>query len=354
MRQRDGEMNGSRKESLKVAAVAILTVLSLVLYYLIYYVWESDIPFRFVYFLPGILACLFWGRKGIILTIFMAVALLILLQLSPLKTAIWDDFIGSAVILFAAVLIAELSERRRHLIGTLEAKVEERTQELSERNSDLEAYAHVVSHDLKGPLSAVISASDTIDELMKNCDDEKVANQVTEVASIILRSSLSAIDLINDLLGLAKAGQAPKKISNVEVKAQVQKVLEERSSLIEARGIKVITDDDLGTVWADPTHIYQLFTNLIGNAIEYDDNPNPEIRITHRKEDGAHHYRVRDNGPGIPAGEAEEIFLPLYRGRNGGTGLGLAIVKRIVEIYHGDVGVTSNGGACFDLTLKDF
>jgi two-component system, chemotaxis family, sensor kinase Cph1 len=191
--------------------------------------------------------------------------------------------------------------------------------------------------------------------LMNKCRDEKAAEQVKEVADIILRSSFGAVDLINNLLGLAKAGQAPKNVSMVNVRESVERVLEEKTALIKAEKIKVILDDDLGRIVADPTHIYQLFTNLIGNAIEYNDNPDPEIGISYEKgNDGTHIYRVWDNGPGISPDDADKVFQPLYSGRGGGTGIGLATVKKIVDIYAGDIGVHNHDGACFKFTLKDF
>ncbi len=227
-------------------------------------------------------------------------------------------------------------------------------EELERINKELEAYASIVSHDLRGPITVVTSASGTIGKLMAKCRDKQVVDQVMEVADIIKRSSFRAESLVENLLSLARAGQAPSKVSEIAVRETVERVLEEKSALIEKKRVKQIVDDDLGSIVADPTHIYQLFTNVIGNAIAYNDNPDPEIRITHKEEDGGHHYQVRDNGSGIPPDDAEKIFLPLYRGKGGDTGIGLAIVKKIVNIYGGDIKVYNDGGACFDFIIKDF
>lgn len=199
----------------------------------------------------------------------------------------------------------------------------------------------------------VMSASGTLNELMRDCRDEEAADQVREVASIILRSCLSAIGLISNLLGLARAGQVPGEVSEVDVRKKVEGVLKEKEAHIKRKETRVIVDDDLGHIMADPTHIYQIFSNLIGNAVEYNDNPEPEVIIAYEKVDGAHGYRVRDNGSGISPHDAEKVFLPLYRGKFGGTGLGLAIVKRIVEVYGGAIRAYNDGGTCFEFTLKD-
>ncbi len=242
----------------------------------------------------------------------------------------------------AMALVADITERKRA------------EEELERINNELEAYASIVSHDLRGPIAVVTSASSTIGELMARCHDKQAVGQVMEVADMIKKSSLSAQALIDNLLNLARAGQAPSKVSEVAIRETVQKALEEKAVPIEEKKIKVTADDDLGRIMADPTHIYQLFSNVIGNAIAYNDNPYPEIRITYQKEDGVHRYRVRDNGSGIPPDDAEKVFLPLYRGKEGDTGLGLAIVKKIVNIYGGDIKVYKDSGACFEFTIKDF
>jgi PAS domain S-box-containing protein len=234
-------------------------------------------------------------------------------------------------------------------------ELREAQRELEALNQELEAYAHAVSHDLRGPIAVIISAAGTLGELMKKCDDEKAAEQVGEVASIILRSSLSAVDLINGLLGLAKAGQSPRKVARVDVRESVERVLQEKAPRIEAKGARVVLDGDLGKVVADPLHIYQLFSNLIGNAIEHNDNPRPEIRVSgEHGGDGMHRYCVWDNGPGISPEEAEKIFQPLYSGKEGGTGIGLATVKKIVNVYGGEVKAYNLNGACIEFTLRDY
>jgi signal transduction histidine kinase len=154
-------------------------------------------------------------------------------------------------------------------------------------NRELEGYAHVVSHDLRGPISVIQSASATLDELIERCRDHEAADQAKEVAAII-------------------------------------------------------------------THIYQLFSNLVGNALQYNDSPEPELRITyHREGDGRHRYRVADNGPGIPAEDLERIFDPLFKGKGGGTGIGLSIARKIASIYGGGIKAYDDGGARFEFTLRD-
>lgn len=106
---------------------------------------------------------------------------------------------------------------------------------------------------------------------------------------------------------------------------------------------------------AGRTHLYQLFSNLIGNSLEYNTAPTPSIYIEYlgEKADGIHTYRVQDNGPGLPTELIDNIFDPFVRCEDGKSGLGLAIVHRIVTTYHGYIMAYNDHGAVFEFALKD-
>jgi len=253
-----------------------------------------------------------------------------------------------------------LVDRKAHLLGKLVTlhdvtKRREAQEELKRINAELDGYAHTVSHDLKGPLAALHLASESIEKLLSLPETEDRNENIVKLAEIIVRNTRKSEELTNSLLTLAEAGQRPAGVSDVDVGKIVKRVLEERRGEIEKSGMRT-EYRNLGRVRADPTHIYQLFANLVGNAIKHNssDEPTLAIRLVESKGD-LHTYRVCDNGPGVPPGDLNRIFDPFYTAGGGvGTGIGLATVARIVKVYGGEVRAYNDNGACFEFSLHDY
>ncbi|MBU1671665.1 MAG: PAS domain S-box protein [Actinobacteria bacterium] len=238
-------------------------------------------------------------------------------------------------------IVRDITERRRG------------EQALQCVNAELEGFAHTVSHDLKGPISGIALAADTLEVLLENRTDEAM-DEVGQVSRMIGEAAGRATALIDDLLSLAEAGNVPREVEEVDVSVVVGRVLEERAGDIRERGLEVKADDDLGRLMASPTHVYQLFGNLVGNVLAHNtaESPSMEISRTAGPEGGGYTYLVRDNGPGIPAGLLDKVFMPFARGEDGSTGIGLTIVERIVSLYGGTIRVYNDGGACFEFSLR--
>jgi signal transduction histidine kinase len=108
-----------------------------------------------------------------------------------------------------------------------------------------------------------------------------------------------------------------------------------------------------------PILLTQILTNLVSNAIKYNDKEKPKVSLSFSFEDAAYLINVTDNGPGIPADQFEKIFEPFViqaakdRFGNKGHGLGLASVKKAIMALGGSIKVTSipNEGTTFHITL---
>ena len=230
-----------------------------------------------------------------------------------------------------------------------------RDKELERVNAELRGYAHTVSHDLKNPIHEVSFSCHTLDMLMDREDTEENRGYIAQVLEVMKHGLDRANDLIEGILALAESGQVPQDVAPVDVGAKLDEVLSERAMEMEMRGIKVVRDEDLGVVQASPTHIYQVFSNLIKNAFEHCDNDWPVVEVRAVGESGgSHRYLVRDNGSGIPPEIMDTIFVPFSRGDSGQTGIGLSIVERITRVYAGDIKAYNDSGACFEFSLRDF
>ena len=120
----------------------------------------------------------------------------------------------------------------------------------------------------------------------------------------------------------------------------LQKTLEESGGQV--------THDPLPTVPGDETQLWQVFQNLVGNALKFHGSEPPRVHVSAQEIKGEWRFLVRDNGIGIDPQHAERIFLLFQRlhtrAEFPGTGMGLAITKKIVERHGGRIWVESEPG----------
>lgn len=255
-----------------------------------------------------------------------------------------DDHQGNA--LYIAATAIDMTDQKRA------------EQELLRLNRELEGYARTVSHDLRAPLTSIKLAGDTLARVWEKRDMvEDVDAEVRRIAEVIRLSAGQAEDLIRDLLTLAMSGDEPEDVVEVDVTQAVRGIIEEQEPLMLKTGAAVEVEGDLGTVRANPVHVYQLFSNFISNAIKHNDKPDPKVRVRYAGADsGLHTWTVEDNGPGIAPEAMDGLFLPFVKGNKGFTGIGLAIVDRIIKLYGGSVKVSSapsGDGTTFEFSMRD-
>jgi len=241
-------------------------------------------------------------------------------------------------------IVTDITERKR---------VEE---ELQRINLELDGYAHTVSHDIKGPLATIALAGEVVDMLLREGVPDDMIEQMETVLEAIRNSTNKAQRLTDDLLELAQAGQRPDAVEPVDVSRIVSTVLEDWAGQIEERLVKVEVDEDLGVISANATQVYQVFSNLIRNAIRHNENEKPKVWVT-RADPGngrPSRYTVRDNGAGIPEEDLKKVFVPFFKGDAGDTGIGLSTVKKLINLYGGEIKAYNDGGAVFEFTMPDW
>ena len=205
---------------------------------------------------------------------------------------------------------------------------------------ELESFAGVVAHDLKNPLTGVISWAEILDEQL---DEATIVSPHDLRASVSrIRSSADRMDhLISDLLAYTHAQSAELALEPVSLDAMVDQVAWDLRETHRAE-IPVVEHVPLGRVMADQTLVRQLLTNLIGNAVKYvAPGVIPHIVIGSAPMEDMLEVWVTDNGLGIPDRDLGRIFDTFFRVSSTlnypGTGLGLAICARTVERHGGRI-----------------
>ena len=231
----------------------------------------------------------------------------------------------------------------------------EAEEELRKTNEELKNFAHVVSHDLKTP---IISIQGLSARLLKKCP-EQLGEKCRRYASHIQASARRMEVLVSDLLTLSTVGRVVSSFADVSSQDLVKKVAEGLGAILKGKGIELKVKETLPVIRADEERIYQVFENLIVNAIKYmGDVENPKIEVGYKDKGAFHQFYVRDNGIGIDPKHCGKIFEMFYRIKEikdeEGTGLGLAIVERIVNGHGGRVWAESERGkgAIFYFTLS--
>lgn len=219
-------------------------------------------------------------------------------------------------------------------------------EDLARKNAELEHYVHAVSHDLRSPLVALLGFS----RLLREDYADSLGDQGRHYLGRIEEAGRTMEALIHDLLELSRIGRGRLARSWVEPREVLLQLQSELKTRLEAVGASLRIPESPPPVLSDRTRLYQVFSNLVGNALEHMgpcSEPTIEIEVT--EEAGGHELCVRDNGRGIPREDHERIFeifqsLCPERGQGAGTGIGLAIVKKIAETHGGRVRIESEPG----------
>jgi signal transduction histidine kinase len=226
---------------------------------------------------------------------------------------------------------------------------------LARRNDELERCVTTLAHDLRSPLVALLGFS----RLLRQDYGERLDETGAHFIDRIEQAGRTMEALIHDLLELSRIGRPGERPAMVDARAVLVQLAAELKARLDLSGITLEIPEDPPLVYCDRTRLYQVFSNLIGNAIEHmGDAGDPRIVVEVEEETDAHRLTVRDFGRGVAAEHHQkifEVFHSLERRREGrrGTGMGLAIVRKIAETHGGRAWVESEPGrgAAFHVTL---
>jgi PAS domain S-box-containing protein len=252
------------------------------------------------------------------------------IMLSPLESA-------EGILVTAA--IRDITARK-----AAEANLLEKVDELKRSNEELGQFAYIASHDLQEPLRMVASYTQLLSRRYKG----KLDADADEFISFAVDGAARMQRLIQDLLAFSRVGTKGKELLITSSEEAFQQALINLRGAVKDSGAQV-THDPLPMVAADEMQLVQLFQNLIGNAIKYQNPGVPRIHVSAARDGGKKWiFSVKDNGLGIHPQYFDRIFGMFQRLHKReefeGTGIGLAICKKIVERHGGVISVESQPG----------
>ncbi|TRX57696.1 GHKL domain-containing protein [Fulvivirga sp. M361] len=254
------------------------------------------------------------------------------------------------------ILQKKINAQLGKAIDTKDLELEHKNEELEQlvadlqsANSDLKAFAYSISHDLKTPLRGISSMATFIDQDFGNDMAPKAKEYLT-----ILQARVKKMEtLFNGILEYSKSTTTEQVKSYINLNTLLRTVDE---VIDRPEGIQIAIERNLPGVYGYPTKMYQVFQNLIGNAVKFVDKANGKIEVGYMDEEDHWKFFVKDNGCGIHPREIERIFVIFKTSMsngNEGTGVGLSIVKRIIEQHGGNIWAESKlgQGSYFYFTL---
>ena len=226
---------------------------------------------------------------------------------------------------------------------------------LNQKNNELEQFAFIASHDLQEPLRMIGSFLTLLEKKYGDKLDDKAKQYIYFAVDGSKRMHRIILDLL-DYSRVGRLAELPEKVDLNKIFAEVSNLF---SKEIKLKGALLVADP-LPVLQTHRSLVYQVFQNLIGNALKYSNtSEQPKIHISCRDLITHWEFSCSDNGIGIEQEYFDKIFIIFQRLHNresySGSGVGLAIIKKIIEFLGGKVWVNStpgNGSVFYFTILK--
>jgi signal transduction histidine kinase len=292
-----------------------------------------------------------WGAAMVVLATLVSLAAEVSGTPDVGVVTYWNSIVRFAVYLSLMSLLATLKSaiERERALAEQEHQASDRLRALNEMKNTL---LHAVSHDLKGPLAAILGSISTLrrgDQLELTDEQRESLFEAMDISGRKMNR------LLNDLLDLDRIdrGQLQPDREPTDVGALADRVARECEALA-AHPVRVEADRVLIDV--DPAMVERIVENLLVNAARHTPVATP-VRVFVKGRVDAVELSIEDEGPGVP----DELKLVLFEsfrqgpnsGTSGGVGIGLSLVKRFAEIHGGSARIEDRlgGGARFVVLL---
>ncbi len=364
-------------EYLPLLLVTVTTTLSIIIGFLalnsgVYFIFQN------LFYIPIIIACIYYTRRGLLLSIGLAALYLGMLLSYAGAGYLTEGLIR--VLLFVAIafivtLLAEKSEGIEEKLGTMNEELVDSNTILLEMNERLALteeeirsqfeelvatqqalrdeierktdFVMVASHELRTPLQPVLGYLSLL------TSDPKSFGLSGEVVDLLIRCQKNIdqerkiIDRVLEL-SLVDSGRIEPVYDTINLHNFLNDIIRESGYESDAEITNEIPQDLI--IAADPSLLYQIFAVILSNAIRFNEPPR-EVALRYDAGDGGHSIRIQDNGIGIPLQAQEKIFAPFHIAdlnnlsrQYNRLGLGLPIAQRYAQLHGGRITVESRPG----------
>lgn len=276
-----------------------------------------------------------------------------IIKFSPRKSfEVWKEYVKGTSMpwkikeIESAKWITSIILKASH---TKSSKIQELNNQLKELNAELDSFSHTISHDLNTPLTVIKLNA----QLAKRVPDPE--NMQKTLDNIITQVD-SMSDMIRNVLELSKIKKSEIELRSVEVESLISKLVEDSKISFESPDTDIFIQNT-PEVLGDKTMVYQVFGNVIGNAVKYSSkSERPRVRIVGEVEENLVIYKISDNGIGIDKKDSNKMFKIFSRMNNAkafyGNGVGLSIVHHLMEKMGGKISYESEAGKGTTFILK--
>jgi len=250
-----------------------------------------------------------------------------------------DNSIRS-VISRGSLMLNEKAEYVR-MIGTIQDITY--TKKLMQSNIQLEQFAHILSHDFKGPLRTIISFIGLLNKSIVS----KIDLTEVKMFEFVATSARELSELVESLLENSNINSKNLNLNSIPVNPFMNSIIASLDVMIKERKVEITINKMPEFVIGDRIKLRQVIQNIISNSIKYSKPEiKPIIEINYIQDEIFHRFVFKDNGIGIDPSEQQNIFKSHYQVNNekakSGNGLGLFICKQILELHNGKIWVESN------------
>jgi PAS domain S-box-containing protein len=223
---------------------------------------------------------------------------------------------------------------------------------LKQRNEELDAFAHMVAHELTSSSSLIVGYSQVLLEQLETTSP----GELQKVLEIMAAAGHKLNSIVNELLLFARLPKGDVEATRLDMAEIVDQALARLKVMIEQYQAEVVLPADYPEALGYAPWVEEVWYNFISNAVKYGGRP-PRVELGGRaREDGHVEFWVKDNGAGLTAEQQARLAgaaAPLEHPQIKGHGLGLSIVRRILEKLDGQMVVESEvgQGSVFSFTL---